>query len=89
MGEDQDGYTTIHRRRWITISSWSLRTPDGPQHCVEVIRCEGRGRYGILWARGNELRVRDGMDRKDADAMALKIREKYAPVGEWLDTSVR
>lgn len=85
----QGEYTVIHRRRWITIASWSLRRPGHPDTHIEVVRFEGATRYGVLWASGHDLRIRGGLDRKDADTAALKAREKYAPTADWLDTSVR
>ncbi|MEV0646112.1 hypothetical protein AB0I28_12680 [Phytomonospora sp. NPDC050363] len=79
--------THAHTRRWIMRNRWQYQPELGPPHIVEYVVLEG-GRYGVLWARGDQLRVRGGMDRQDAETAAKEAREKIAPDGAWVDMSI-
>lgn len=64
---------------------WQHRS-EGPDVIIEIVRMEG-GRYGVLWARGDDLRVRGYLDRQDAEAQAKSARDKISETG-WVDMSV-
>lgn len=80
------GVTTIHRRRWIMLRRWQYRADGQNDVIIEVIQLEGR-RYGVLWAKGDDLRIKGNLDRQSADKSAQAAMEKISPDG-WLDMSV-
>lgn len=78
--------TRAHHWRWIMEKRWQLRRDGHDDVIIEVIKIQG-ARYGILWASGENLRVKGGLDRKDADAQAQTAMDKISETG-WVDMSV-